>query len=61
MEEATGEIPIHVVHIQKLLRLLVSGVLDMYPEGIGLLEDVALLQENIEIKGELSASMWQYF
>ena len=57
MEEATGEIPILAVHIQKLLRLLVSGVLDMHPEGIGLLEDVALLQENIEIKGELSASM----
>ena len=56
MEEATEELPILAVPIQKLLRLLVSGALDIHQEGIGLLGDEALLQESIEIKGKYSIS-----
>jgi hypothetical protein len=57
MEEAIEELPILAVPIQKLLRLLVPGVLDMHQEGKGLLEDEALPRESIEIKGKFSFSL----
>jgi len=61
MEEAIEELPILVVPIRKLLRLLVPEVLDIHQEGIGLLEDEALPQESIEIKGNYSISSRQWY
>ena len=57
MDEATEELQILAVPIQKLLRLLVPGVLDIHHEGIDLLEYGALPQESIEIKGKLMISL----